>query len=95
LDIFSAGELKAKLLEVPLYGTRGITLDLRRLTFMDSTGLYMVLFAHELSERHGWDFSLIPGPAKIQRVFELTALLDLLPFQTEEVHAFSRRELGA
>jgi anti-sigma B factor antagonist len=95
LDIYSAGELKAMLLEVVRDGTSGVTLDLSGLTFMDSTGLYMVLFGRELTERHGCDFSLIPGSPKIQHVFELTALLDVLPFQTDEVDAVSRGELGA
>ncbi len=92
LDIASAAELKAMLLELARDGTTGITLDLRGLTFMDSTGLFMVLFAKELSDRHGYDLSLIPGPPKIQRVFELTALLDVLPFQTDDASAIS---LGA
>jgi anti-sigma B factor antagonist len=84
LDIVSAGELKDVLLEVSRDGTSGVTLDLSGLTFMDSTGLYMVLFAQELTQRHGCDFSVIPGTPQIQRVFALTGLLDVLPFQMDE-----------
>ena len=61
LDIVSAGELTDVLLEVTRPGTIAVTLDLRGLTFIDSTGIYMVLFAQELSARHGWELSLIPG----------------------------------
>jgi anti-sigma B factor antagonist len=95
LDIVSAGELKDMLLEISRDGTSGVTLDLSGLTFMDSTGLYMVLFAQELTRRHGCDFSLIPGSPQIQRVFELTSLLGVLPFQMDEVDAGAQRELGA
>jgi anti-sigma B factor antagonist len=89
LDIASAGELNAMLLEIPRDEATGITLDLRGLTFMDSTGLFMVLFAQELAARHGYDFSVIPGSAKIQRIFELTALVDVLPFQVDDRNAVS------
>jgi anti-anti-sigma factor len=87
LDIVSAGELKDVLVEVTRDGTG--------LTFMDSTGLYMVLFARELAARQGCGFSLIPGSPKIQRVFELTALLDVLPFQSVDANGVSARELPA
>jgi anti-anti-sigma regulatory factor len=47
---------------------------------MDSTGLRTVLLAKELCDSHGFELSLVPGPPKVQRLFELTALLDVLPF---------------
>jgi len=87
LDIASATTLKELLLEVSLVGTTGITLDLSGLTFMDSTGLFMVLFAKELADTHGYDLSIVPGSQKIQRIFELTGLLDLMPFQTDDANA--------
>jgi anti-sigma B factor antagonist len=95
LDIVSAGELKDVLVEVTRDGTGSLILDLSGLTFMDSTGLYMVLFARELTERNGCDFSLIPGSPKIQRVFEVTALLDVLPFQSDDAHGVAGTELRA
>lgn len=101
LDIASSAELKALLLQVCVRGTSGITLDLSRLTFMDSTGLFMVLFAKELADTHGYDFSLIPGSPTIQSLFELTGLLDALPFQTDGVNAtplaapYTARELDS
>jgi anti-sigma B factor antagonist len=97
LDIASASALKEMLLDTSREGTTGITLDLRGLTFMDSTGLFMILFAKELADTNGYDLSLIPGPPKIQRIFELTALLDLLPFQPGEERAgegYRATELG-
>jgi anti-sigma B factor antagonist len=87
LDIYSAGELKATLLEFSQPGIGSMTLDLRGLTFLDSTGLYMILFAKELADRQGYELSLIPGSPTIQRVFELTELVDVLPFEHEEREA--------
>ncbi|MEA2200782.1 MAG: anti-sigma factor antagonist [Solirubrobacteraceae bacterium] len=97
LDIASASALKEMLLDISRDGTTAITLDLRGLTFMDSTGLFMILFAKELADTNGFDLSLIPGSPKIQRIFELTALLDLLPFEAGEATAgqdYRATELG-
>jgi anti-anti-sigma factor len=54
---------------------------LSKLTLIDSTGLRAVLFAKELSDRHGYEFVLIPGPSHVQRLFELAGLFDVLPFR--------------
>ena len=61
----------------------GLVLDLSQLTFMDLMGLRMILFAKELCEWHRCDFLLVPGPVSVQRVFELTNLLDVMPFESE------------
>ena len=61
---------------------RRLTLDLSQLTFMDSTGLGLVLSAQRLCRASGAEFALVPGPRQVQRVFEITGLLDVLPFQT-------------
>ena len=81
LDIVSAAELEARLREVSSDGTTGITLDLSRVTFMDSAGLRAVLYAKELADSHECEFAVIPGPPNVQRLFELAALLNVLPFE--------------
>jgi anti-sigma B factor antagonist len=83
LDLGPAAELEAMLLRLCADGTKEIALDLSKLRFMGSTGLRIVLLAKELCEQHGYEFLLIAGPRNIQRMFELTGLLDVLPFQAE------------
>jgi anti-anti-sigma factor len=80
LDIVSAGQLEAMLAEACADGTTGVTLDLRGLTFMDSSGLRAILLAKELTDSRGLELSLVPGPPSIQRVFQVTDLLDVLPW---------------
>jgi anti-sigma B factor antagonist len=97
LDMASSATLKETLLEVSEGGTTGVTLDLRGLSFMDSTGLFMILYAKELADTYGYELSLVPGPREIQRVFELTALLEVLPFQADDEdagEAYTATELG-
>jgi anti-anti-sigma regulatory factor len=47
---------------------------------MDSTGLRTVLLAKELTDTLGCELSIVPGPPSVQRIFEITALLDGLPW---------------
>jgi anti-sigma B factor antagonist len=89
LDMASATGLNEALLRLSADGARAITLDLTNLEFMDSTGLYAILSAKELCQRHEYEFSLIQGPASIRRLFEVTGLIDSLPFQPHAVEADS------
>jgi len=77
LDAVSCGELEAVIFALFKGGTRWLVLDLSGLTFIDLCGLRMVLLARELCEWQGCEFGLVPGPRSVQRVFELTNLLDV------------------
>jgi anti-anti-sigma factor len=58
-----------------------ITLDLSGLTFMDCCGLRSILSVGKACETRTYGFTLIPGQSQVQRLFELTGLLDVLPFR--------------
>jgi anti-anti-sigma factor len=81
LDIASVGEVEAKLRELHDAGVGHFVLDLRELTFMDSTGLRLILSENTAMRSTGGHFELIPGPPQVQRVFELTQVLDHLTFR--------------
>jgi anti-anti-sigma factor len=83
LDMVSSANLEAAISLLCKEGTSRLVLDLSQLVFMDLMGLRMVLFAKELCEWHRCEFALVPGPASVQRVFELTNLLDVMPFESE------------
>jgi anti-sigma B factor antagonist len=91
LDLVSSGALEATVLPLCAEGITGITLDLRKLTFMDCTGLRAVLCVKELADRHGYEFLLVPGPPSIQRLFEVTGLQHRLPFRARV--AYPRRRM--
>jgi anti-sigma B factor antagonist len=80
LDMASSPALDAAVRQICTGATEALTVDLSRLTFMDSTGLRVVLLAKELCEQHGCEFLVTPGPAQIQRLFEVTGILERLPF---------------
>jgi anti-anti-sigma factor len=84
LDLAPAAELEAMLMRLCSEGTKAIAIDLSKLRFMGSIGLRLILLARQLCDEHGYEFGLIAGPANIQRVFEMTGLLNVLPFQAED-----------
>jgi anti-anti-sigma factor len=81
LDMRGAATLEACLHQVSASGATSLVMDLSQLTFMDSTGVRMTLLARQLCAQHECEFLLIQGPAQIQLVFEVTGLLNQLPFQ--------------
>jgi anti-sigma B factor antagonist len=79
LDLASAPELEARAEQLCAEG-RELVFDLGELAFMDSTGLLAILRTRELCAERRCGFFLTPGPPTVQRLFELTGLLDQLPF---------------
>ena len=55
-----------------------VVLDLRRLTFMDSTGIHGVLELARQAARKKIQLVVIPGPRAVQRVFEIRQLSEFL-----------------
>jgi anti-sigma B factor antagonist len=70
-----------KIAEVEGAGPVAIVIDLNGLTFMDSSGLRALVTADERARHAGRRLAIIPGPATVRRVFEITQLdrrLDLV-----------------
>lgn len=63
-----------------------ITLDLRGVTFIDSTGLRLLTVQSRRFEQAGVDFELIPGAPHIQRLFAQEALLKQIVRRIVIVH---------
>jgi anti-anti-sigma factor len=60
-----------------------LVLDLRELTFMDSTGLRAVLAADERARGRGARFVIVRGPEAVNRVFALTRMEERLEIVDE------------
>ena len=78
LDLDGAPQLEEALREAEASDATSIVVDLGRLDFIDSTGLRLLVMAAERAE-HG-RFSMLRGPKQVHRVFEITDLVDRLPF---------------
>jgi anti-sigma B factor antagonist len=80
LDLATAPLVEEKLAELANVGFQRLVLDLRGLRFVDSTGLRLILAWHSKAREDGLTFSLVPGSATVQRLFELTSTTDLMNF---------------
>jgi anti-anti-sigma factor len=80
LDLATVDEADAKLQLAEAEGRETVVLDLSELTFMDSTGLRLVLRAVRRSSENGYRLQLISAPPPVQRVFRVTGLEPRLPF---------------
>jgi anti-sigma B factor antagonist len=56
-----------------------LTVDLRHVTFMDSTALGLVLELWSWSRRAGCDFVVLRAPDRVHSVFEMAGLVEALP----------------
>jgi len=92
LDVDTAAAVEEHLREVLDSGFSEVVLDLRRLTFMDSTGLHLIFKADARAERDGTSFVVIPGPRAIQRLFDLTGTRGHLTFGEPGLGNGARRE---
>ena len=80
LDIGTAHRLERALLEDREPGDR-VVLDLAGLEFIDSTGLRVIVHAVSAAERGRWELRLRHGPRAVRRVFEISGVLNALPFE--------------
>lgn len=80
LDIATVGQLDDQLSRLHGAGLRHLVLDLRELTFIDSTALRLILRWDSHANQNGTSFALIKGTSSIQRIFEITRLGDRLRF---------------
>lgn len=79
LDFGTVGPVQARLAELRDDGAPTL-LDLDRLTFMDSTGIRLVLTACEDAERKDWRFRVTRGSERVRRVLEAAQVIDRLPY---------------
>ena len=83
LDLATVDEVRGRIEELKAAGVRRVVLDLRGVTFMDSTGVWLALQENASARADGWDFTLIDGRPEVARVVELAGVRERLPFVSE------------
>ena len=78
LDLASSPALQEELDRVAASDARLLIIDLRALDFMDSTGLSVLVRAHQRAEEHGRELAMVKGPQQVQRLLSLTGVADRL-----------------
>jgi anti-sigma B factor antagonist len=74
LDIASAPQFEESLVKVEADAPAVLVLDLRKVEFIDSTGLRAVISADERARSGGRRLVIIRGTTAVERVFSVTQL---------------------
>jgi anti-sigma B factor antagonist len=73
VDLVSVDEVRTQVRDAA-GASRRVVLDLRQVTFMDSSALRLLVEAQQLAEQDGFSFAVVRGPASLERLFEVTGL---------------------
>jgi anti-anti-sigma factor len=84
LDLASAPTVDARLRELVAGGSQELIVDLGGLSFMDSSGLRLLVGWAKAAAAEGIAFSMLPANPSVQRVFSMAGLEDFLPFVPAE-----------
>ncbi len=79
LDAAIAETLSAAALDGIEHGAR-LVLDLRRLSFIESTGLHLLVALDQRAQRDGFQLTLLAPAAPIDRAIQICGLDQILPF---------------
>jgi anti-sigma B factor antagonist len=78
IDLATAGLLDYQIRELWDSGWAEVIADLREVTFMDSTGLRVLVTHHRHAAERGVRFSIVDGNGPVSHVLELTGIDQVL-----------------
>jgi anti-anti-sigma factor len=78
LDIATVDRVRTALAERA--ADESVQIDLRNLSFLDTSGLQLVVETHRRARQEGYPLRILRGSANVQRVFEIAGLDAVLPF---------------
>lgn len=76
LDLASSPALQEELDRAAVADSQLLIIDLRGLDFMDSTGLSVLVRAHQRSEEQGRELAMVRGTQQVQRLLNLTGVAE-------------------
>jgi anti-sigma B factor antagonist len=79
-DLATVAQLETQVDELRAGGASAIVLDLRQLSFMDSTGLRLLLRLDAESRANGLRFSIVDSEGPVRRLLELTRMDERLQY---------------
>ena len=77
IDVYTSPVLQERLVDVLKDGQSSITLDLERVTFLDSTGLGVLITALKRCRSADGDLVLVTAQPNVLKVLEITGLNDV------------------
>ncbi len=86
LDASTATLLYDQLSDLEIEDVKHVVLDLAQVSFMDSTGLSVIVTEHKRMQHSGGSLTIFAPPSSVRRLFEITGLdgiLDIVPANEE------------
>ena len=84
LDLAAASSLEEELDRALASGAGVIVVDLKSLEFIDSTGLSVLVRAHQRAQESGLELGLVNPGAQVERLLSLTGLAERLTLAEPE-----------
>jgi anti-sigma B factor antagonist len=95
IDLTTAGQLRQALLQAATDGHTTIVVDMTRTRFCDSTGLTVLVRAHQRALAEGGELRLaIPAGSAVFRIFAITRLDRVIPHFGTMAQALSPARRG-
>jgi anti-sigma B factor antagonist len=79
LDLANAAALADAIGQPDVSAATAVVLDLRELTFLDSSGLRAMLRAQEITGQRGQNFGITEGSGQVKRLLDITHASEQLP----------------
>jgi anti-sigma B factor antagonist len=83
LDISSAADVESRLMELERNSPERLILDLRRVSFIDSTGLSMIINADGRARKDGRRLTIVSGDGVPRRILRTVGLEDRLDVHSD------------
>jgi anti-sigma B factor antagonist len=79
VDLATVDLLRDQVDQLISAGFLRVLLDLRGVTFLDSTGLTLLVEMYRASRARRWELGVVEGPPEVQRLLDITGLRAVLP----------------
>jgi anti-sigma B factor antagonist len=90
IELNNAARLRTELRNVCETAACRVVVDMSRVTFIDSTGIGVLVGALKRTREHDGSFALVCPQPRVRRVFEITGLLQALPLSATIDEALGR-----
>ena len=74
IDVYTAPQLRSQLLDASAAGNADLVLDMTGVTFLDSTGLGILVGARRRAVEAGGDLRLVVAHSAVLKIFRITGL---------------------
>lgn len=90
LDHHSAAKIRSEIDAAISEETKNIILDLTNLTFMDSSGIGMIMGRYKKIQHHSGKLIIVAPKPQVKRILEMSGLLNIITIEASIRQALKR-----